>query len=500
MKIRVQPSKSVQASILLITVLVAVIVAGALGGYLLTVSNENSLVARSQAWNDALVVAEAGIEEGMAMVNIDGPSSASANWPSVASANGWTASGNVYTLTRYVGSSSNYYTVTITNNSSTTVIKSVGTVPWSVGFGGPHTVSRAVLVTNSIGNFFAGAILVKKGIKFTGNTLIDSFNSQDPTYSVNGQYDPSRRHDSGNIATIESNITQAISGVGSTTVYGQAYTGPGDTVKMVGSSSIGDADWVNGGHSGMQEVHDDLNTEIPDAPPAPTWTGTPLTMPKMGINANSILVSSGPGTTNVYNGNISLIGNSSLTITNAAGVASGGTVVVNGSFGAVGNLSVTIAPNVTFVLNTSSKISLTGNTVFNSLAGSTLIMDSTGGADITGNGAVTLGTNANFIGYFGGKLSLTGNAFVGGGNATNTTIYGSPDLDSITVTGNGNFVGTIYAPDTDITGTGGATVIGAIVGNSMKTTGNFNVHYDESLPHQGSVESYRLVSWNEVPP
>src|SRR5689334_25372286 len=58
-----------RGSVLAITLVLALILGTTLGGYLYWVHTQNLLVVQSQAWNWALALAEAGIEEGMAQVN-----------------------------------------------------------------------------------------------------------------------------------------------------------------------------------------------------------------------------------------------------------------------------------------------------------------------------------------------------------------------------------------------------------------------------------------------
>src|SRR5438094_3610247 len=57
--------------VLIITVLLASILGLTLGSYLYWVRTQNLLVAESQTWNSALALAEAGIEEGMAQINVN---------------------------------------------------------------------------------------------------------------------------------------------------------------------------------------------------------------------------------------------------------------------------------------------------------------------------------------------------------------------------------------------------------------------------------------------
>src|SRR5437899_2935842 len=77
-------ARNAEGSVLLITLAVLFIIGLGLGSYLALVSSQHRLMAESQAWNTALTMAEAGIEEGMAQVNVNFGtnylSSAQTNW------------------------------------------------------------------------------------------------------------------------------------------------------------------------------------------------------------------------------------------------------------------------------------------------------------------------------------------------------------------------------------------------------------------------------------
>src|SRR5260221_12454492 len=57
-------------SALLMTLILALALGLVLASYLYWVGTQKNLVAESQAWNAALALAEAGIEEGMAQINV----------------------------------------------------------------------------------------------------------------------------------------------------------------------------------------------------------------------------------------------------------------------------------------------------------------------------------------------------------------------------------------------------------------------------------------------
>src|SRR3989442_1088419 len=58
-------------SVLVMSLVLAIILGTTLASYLYWVRTQNLLVAESQAWNSALNIAEAGVEEGMAQINVN---------------------------------------------------------------------------------------------------------------------------------------------------------------------------------------------------------------------------------------------------------------------------------------------------------------------------------------------------------------------------------------------------------------------------------------------
>src|SRR5262244_51874 len=56
-------------SALVFTLLICAIVGTLVGSYLYTIGTQNLSVVRSQSWNQAMVVAEGGVDEAMALMN-----------------------------------------------------------------------------------------------------------------------------------------------------------------------------------------------------------------------------------------------------------------------------------------------------------------------------------------------------------------------------------------------------------------------------------------------
>src|SRR5215469_5796893 len=74
-------------------------VAACLATYLSLCRNEYTSVQRSQNWNTSMVMAEAGVEDGMAFINqnANGAVGTLGDWPGSATANGWTTTNSANT-------------------------------------------------------------------------------------------------------------------------------------------------------------------------------------------------------------------------------------------------------------------------------------------------------------------------------------------------------------------------------------------------------------------
>jgi hypothetical protein len=118
---------------------------------------------------------------------------------------------------------------------------------------------------------------------------------------------------------------------------------------------------------------------------------------------------------------------------------------------------------------------------------------------------IHIGPGASLTLYMAGaSTTIGGNGVVNDtGHASAFAYYGLPSNTSISLTGNGAFFGTIYAPEADFTlkGSGKTSTddfTGASITKTTTMTGNFNFHYDESLSQLTTLGGYDVVSWNEL--
>ncbi|MFH1767729.1 MAG: hypothetical protein ABH858_01025 [Candidatus Omnitrophota bacterium] len=237
------------------------------------------------------------------------------------------------------------------------------------------------------------------------------------------------------------------------------------------------------------------------------------------------------GTNGGVAGAISLSGNA--TVNGDAATGEGGTVNISGNAKVNGVTtdgcdeqfpSITVPASLTS-LSSLGNYSLGGNNNA-TLTGSDykyISLSVSGNADLTISGTVNiyLTSTANALSTSGnGKIIITSGAKLniysdglcsisGNGIANQTSIPENLVINStyggnngITISGNGDMYGAIYAPGTKVTVSGNGDIYGSVVADSVSITGNGDVHYDESLadvsPSGGGGSPYTVQSWAET--
>jgi hypothetical protein len=206
---------------------------------------------RSQNWNAAVPVLEAGMEEALTHLQDDMSSQ---------SANGWTlgtiAGKQVYSKRRSFADGS-YFMVNIYNAgglaSNTPVIYSTGFVPSPLDRN--TYISRTAKITGNNQPLVRFAFAAINIIRMNGNGLAaDSFDSNKPSLSTNGKYDPSKTSTNGSVASVYGPVD-----FGNHSIQGSLYLGPS------ASSSV-PANQVSG------NIVTDFNVAFPDAVlPTTSW-------------------------------------------------------------------------------------------------------------------------------------------------------------------------------------------------------------------------------------
>lgn len=422
-------------------------------GYLWLVMGQSRLVAESQNWNQAMTVAEAGVEEAMAQLNwgtVPGKGDLSSNgWgAATASVAGMDSYGPPGQRTLEGGS---YYASfiappsPITTNGASATIYSTGMVTAPLR---GTAISRRVQVTATMFPLFRDAIDVVSNFTANGSSVTtDSWNSQTNSFSTNGQYDPSKIDTNGSVGAEYGTVN-----LGQHTLGGNLYLGA-------------DANFVSSPGQVDGTIYTNYNVQIADAQlPDGNWQDA--------VATNGFAIAT------------NIIGGFPTYTTNALGLIYNFTQ--SGSYRitvAGGAHPIYIAPGVTVDLD----VQLTS-------------FDTTSSSAVTIEGGLN---NAGTVNIY----QESGTASLGMATGTyrpeNFAYYGLPGVAGMTMSfsGNQSYVGVIYAPEVVLKLNGGgsstANIAGAIVVQSFTTGGHFGVHYDESLAIYGPSKGFVATSWRE---
>jgi hypothetical protein len=442
MKIRYDNNrlKRDRGSALAVTLLTSTILASMVGSYFYLIQAQCRSVARSQRWNQALVVAEGGIEEALALLNSGVQAGNFAIFP-------WTGGCGVFQNDpsrpaskfgdRYGDS---YYEVFITNAfaGANPVIISRGHVPGPLGTLGLTRTVRVEAHTRPTFPVKGPMIVLESFDAKGGNVTTDSFDSS------LGAYNPATAGTNGDVVTLTTNALSIQ--IGNGTIKGIVRTPPGGTLGPGGTATI-----LGGTIGGFED--DFLQTEFPDA-----------TLPNVGAFLPPL---GGMAPDGLHYDYLLPGGNYQVdTLTGSVYVGATNTVLyVTGSIsiGSGGNKKGDAPPQIHIAPGASVTVYMAGAT-----------------ASIAGNGVVNDTGMASAFAY-----------------------YGLPTNTRLDLTGNGAFYGTIYAPQADFnlkgSGKGSADdFTGASITKTTTMTGNFNFHYDESLIYLTTLGGYDAVSWEEM--
>lgn len=241
--------------------MIGIVLGITLASYLLLMSHQHKMVVRGQAWNHALVLAEAGVEDALAQLNRSfGTNNARGGY------NGWSGSAKgPAILTSRRDLSGGGYMAAISDG-GLPVITATGRVAVA---NSSKVIERQVRVVCSADAAFAGAMASRKDITFNGNNIkVDSYDSGDPNHSTpDGKYDLATRKAGGDVAS-----TGGFIDVGNADIKGKLYTSPDNSGQYsVGpNGSVGDLNWATTGIQSGWYYNDFNMTFPPVAEPYPT--------------------------------------------------------------------------------------------------------------------------------------------------------------------------------------------------------------------------------------
>lgn len=362
--------------------------------HLVAIREEHQLVSRSQSWNKALALAEAGIEEGLAQLN------SSSSTPS-----GWT------TGTRIFDGGS--YSVTIVSSNGAMVVTSAGSdaVPIT-----GDKITRTVQVKARSEGLVPAALSAVYNISFNGNGIAtDSFNSHDSNLSTNGQYWAGHTSTNGNVAS-----EYGLVDLGQHTIDGSLYLGP-------------TADYSSGTNQVLGTIFTDYNVQFPDVS-VPTNDANGVTIPWQTAPITTIYV-----TNTTTKGHTTTV---TVTSTTAHDFTTSGYYIINDSDAIIVEPGVTVNLDVKGLSFSPSAIQIHGGTANSGTA--YVYLDGPTSVGIAGNTAIDASNRPENLWYF-GLPSLTSVTY--SGDSTFVGVIYAPEAD-LTLNGGGGNIGLIGASTT----------------------------------------------------
>jgi hypothetical protein len=236
-------------------------------------------------------------------------------------------------------------------------------------------------------------------------------------------------------------------GVGYAVIKGRVRTGPGGSVKVGSNGKVGSLAWHATVRSGIQKgwFSDDMNMSFPD------------------VERPFKEVYPPPGTGTVNNVSYTYVLGDTTNVMASLNMSSGEKMAVTGQA----------------VLLVNGDVSLSGDAGIEIIPPGSLKMYVAGySADIGGMGVNNTGRATTFI------------------------FYGLPTHKDLTFHGNGEFTGSIYAPNAHLKMAGGGSLdqdfVGACVMNNITINGHYKFHFDEALGAYGPPGTYVIISWVEI--
>jgi Tfp pilus assembly protein PilX len=527
MKTSAPTNKHEQGHVLLVTIVITSLITFLLATYLTLVNSQVGANARSQSWNSAMPIVEAGIEDALAHLNSHGVKDEDL------ACEGWTRTGDKYAVTRNLGNS--MYSVTISNYvagsfTQTPVVESRGYVLMPTILTSAQSallasavsqnttinyLGRGVRVQTRKDAIFVKGLVAKDYIDMNGNGVeTDSFDSTDPLFSTNGLWIASKAKDNGDVA-VNSSITNSLN-VGNANIKGHVSVGPGGTISVGSQGAIGSDDWHNGGNKGIEPgwSANDMNVTFDDVEvpfsggltPSGGWITNSTTTYSTNVgNVTTIAYPAGvlvPITTNMATSQVYPIGSPGPVTTSTQGKKTYYTYPTYSysTTSVATNTSVT-STYYDCILDDGDyqQASLTGSVyvrgkarlyVTTTLAISALVIQSGKSLNLY-SGAATVGLSGN-------------NSANSDGTADSFAFWGLPSCTSIAFSGNAGFTGTIYAPNADFKLNGGGNnttdFVGASITKTVTLNGHFHFHYDEALRNLGPSRGFIVNSWSEMLP
>lgn len=439
------------------------------GSTMLNITNRQATLNQANAWEQALVAAEAGIHQAMAQLEkqINTNSALTSGTYIITlkhTGEGATTTTTTYVLTGTTLASSPYpiFHVRSTGRVNIPGAKTLSKDPRDIVLrklrltGTNNSASRTLEAWLQPQLNTSTAIATDEGMNFNNHTIvIDSFDSSEasrtdglPPRNINGQPGTLGQFNANPYYIYEADLaTNGTSGInaGNATVYGDVYTNGGDVIQTAGVFGSVYSDYYE-----------------PLAPVfTPSWASKTPTARVNGATTYTGGPKSSP--TRINLATISLAGNKDI---------------------------LNFAPGANSTTDTYVEAYVSGN-----------VTTRGGGIASLESGSINIQPGMHVTFYVGGSLNLSGNGMINQGkNANAVSFYGiSANGQNWDIGGTSTFFGTVYAPEAlvSLSGGGNGTYVGSIVARYAELNGSVQLRYDENLAKEGLLIGYKIAGWFE---
>jgi hypothetical protein len=471
-------SRGDNGSVVIVAMTLAIALAMLAGGYISLTSQSMRHTQRTFHLNTAFNIAESGAEHAVWCLKNTWTLPTNA-WTGNASTMTFTGSADSPIFTDAQGNKA-FFKIRVTGaDTPTPIVVAEGIVVPSFG----AAVTKQIRVRLSNGGLFANGLVAKDRLTLNGGE-IDSYRSSlgSPASSPRGY----------EITVASTAIEIGDITLGSAAdIYGSVAIGASDQSGFISTiqgqiigptTSSGDDGVIRRGGNliDTNRIAYDYTQDFPDitVPPVEAVTVVVTTLPDANTH------------------DLNIVGNPTGTPTvryqlTSVNIPNGKTLMV------VGPVEFDVSTNFT-VAGNAALVVVDGSVRVSTKEGSTW-----NNTDYPGVGTAKL--------YVGGNVAISGNGSLNApykpsalqvyGTLTQAA-YAAGARQSITVGGNGNLTGAIYAPNADIVMNGGGSsgyIAGAAVGRSVRVNGNgYRFRYDKDLEDLTVLKNYRVTGWAEL--
>lgn len=171
-----------------------------------------------------------------------------------------------------------------------------------------------------------------------------------------------------------------------------------------------------------------------------------------------------------------------------------GNAVITGATSAASALTPMTPVSIPSSLTNAGPLTVNGQNTVTLGAGTYYFssIDISGGGKLNVTGAATV--------YVAGDVSIAGDGIATASNLPTNLTINVQGARNVSISGDGEFFGKVYAPQSSISVSGNGDLYGALIGDTFSDSGNGNIHYDVALGSGGNnqLTSNELRAWSEV--